>query len=180
MSATSGQDGCAAAIAEKSTGCASAMAAKMGRSGATRPSSGQSSPVRAGEVGWSSGGCCAAADGGRLKVSATFSWPGVCLMSDVNSAMKESCRCWRANNGGVAEQGCDQWLEVSEEAKLSPLQQESEMFDRAEGGQQLHVEGRVPGARPRQLLGVERQWLPTPSVKLLKQASYMCVGGVCC
>jgi hypothetical protein len=30
-----------------------------------------------------------------------FSWPGVCLMSDVNSVMKESCRCWRADHGGV-------------------------------------------------------------------------------
>ena len=70
--ATSGQDRWAAAIAEKSTGCASAMAAS------------------------------AAAGGGRLKASATtFSWPGMCLMSDVNSAMKESCRCWRADHGGV-------------------------------------------------------------------------------
>jgi hypothetical protein len=42
--------------------------------------------------------------GGRrwLKASATsFSWPGVCLMSDVNSARKESCRCWRAHHGGI-------------------------------------------------------------------------------
>jgi hypothetical protein len=61
-----------------------------------------------------------------------------------------------------AEQGCDQCLVVSEEAKLSPLQQESEMSDRAEGGQQLTVKGGVPGAHPRQLLGVERQGLPTP------------------
>jgi hypothetical protein len=130
ISATSGQDLCAAAIAEKSTGCASAMEAKMGHSGATRPSSGQSSAVRArpssgqssavraGEVGWADGGCCMAAVGRRLMASATtFSWPE-------NSAMKESCRCWRA------DQGCDQWLVVSEEAKLSPLQQESEMSDR--------------------------------------------------
>jgi hypothetical protein len=51
--------------------------------------------------------------------------------------------------------GCDQWLVVGEEVKLSPFQQESEMSDRAEGGQQLPVKGGVPGARPRQLLGVE-------------------------
>jgi hypothetical protein len=61
ISATSGQDRCTAAIAEKATGCASAMAAKMGRSVATRPSSGQSSAVRAGEVGWAGGSCCVAA-----------------------------------------------------------------------------------------------------------------------
>ncbi len=60
----------------------------------------------------------------------------------------------------AAEQGCDQWLVVDEEEKLSPLQQEPEMPDRAECGQQLSVEGGVPGAHPRQLLGVERQWRP--------------------
>jgi hypothetical protein len=102
ISATSGQARCAAAIAKKSTGCASAMAARMGRSGAASPSSGQSSAVRAGEGRWLGGGGCAVAEGGRLKGSATtFSWPGVCLMSDVNSTMKESCRYWRADHGDV-------------------------------------------------------------------------------
>jgi hypothetical protein len=102
ISATSGQDRWAAAIAEKSTGCASAMAARMGRSGAASPSSGQSSAAEVEEGRWLGGGGCAAAEGGRLKASATtFSWPGVCRMSDVNSAMKESCRCWRADHGGV-------------------------------------------------------------------------------
>ncbi len=43
ISATSGQDRWAAAIAEKLTGCASAMAARMGRSWAASPSSGHSS-----------------------------------------------------------------------------------------------------------------------------------------
>jgi hypothetical protein len=48
------------------------------------------------------GGCCAAAGGSRLKASATtFSWPDVCLMSDVNSVMKDSCLCWQADQGGV-------------------------------------------------------------------------------
>ncbi len=43
-----------------------------------------------------------AAAGGRLKaLGTTFSWPGVCLLSDVNSAMKESCCSWRADHGGV-------------------------------------------------------------------------------
>jgi hypothetical protein len=101
ISATSGQVRWAAAIAEKSTGCASAMAARMGRSGATNPFSGQSSAVGAGGGRWlGGGGGCAGAEGGRLKASATtFSCPGV--LSEVNSAMKESCRCWRANHGGV-------------------------------------------------------------------------------
>jgi hypothetical protein len=75
--------------------------AKMGRSGAASPSSGQFSATRAGEGRRLSGGGCAGG-GGRLKASATmFSWPGVCLMSDVNSAMKESCRCWRPEHGGM-------------------------------------------------------------------------------
>jgi hypothetical protein len=78
------------------------MAAKIDRSGVTRPSSGQSLGVGVGEIGCAVGGCCAAAGGGRLKASATtFSWPGVCLMSYVNSAMKDSCRCWWADQGGV-------------------------------------------------------------------------------
>ncbi len=102
ISATSGQARCAAAIAKKSTGCASAMAARMGRSGAASPSSSQSLVVRAGEGSWLGGGSCAVAEAGRLKASATtFSWPGVCLMSDVNSAMKESCHCQRADHGDV-------------------------------------------------------------------------------
>jgi hypothetical protein len=45
ISFTSVQDRCAAAIAEKSTACVSATAARIGRSGVTRPSSGQSSAV---------------------------------------------------------------------------------------------------------------------------------------
>ncbi len=53
-----------------------------------------------GEGRWLGG--CAVAEDGRLKVSTTtFSWPGVCLMSDVNSVMKESCRCWQAVHRGV-------------------------------------------------------------------------------
>ncbi len=86
------------AIAEKLTGCASAMAARIGQSGAASPSSGQSSAVEAGDGRWLGGGGCAAAEGGRLRA---FSCPGVCRMSEVNSTMKESCRCWRADQGGV-------------------------------------------------------------------------------
>ncbi len=135
--------------------------------------------MRVGEAGCRGGGSCAAADGGRLKASAImFSWPGVCLMSDMNSAMKESCRCWWANHGSVVRNR--DVTSGSEEAKLSSLQQESKMSDRAESSQQFPVEGGVPGARPRQLLGVESQRLPTPSIELLKHAFYGCVGGVCC
>ncbi len=58
--------------------------------------------MEAGEGRWLGGGGCAAAEGRRLRASATtFSWPGVCRTSEVNSAMKESCRCWRADHGGV-------------------------------------------------------------------------------
>jgi hypothetical protein len=39
----------------------------------------------------------------------------VCLKSDVNSVMKESCRCWRGQpRRRGAEQGCVQWLVVGE------------------------------------------------------------------
>jgi hypothetical protein len=71
ISATSGQARCAAAIAEKSTGCTSAMAARMGRSGAASPSSGQSSAVGVGEDRWLGGGGCTVVEGGWLKASAT-------------------------------------------------------------------------------------------------------------
>jgi hypothetical protein len=104
ISATSRQARCAAAIAEKSTSWASAMAVRMGRSGAASPSSCQSSAVRAGEGHWLSGGGCAVAEGGRLKASATtFSWPGVCLMSDVGLPRRRG-----------AEQGCDEQLVVGQ------------------------------------------------------------------
>jgi len=71
IAATSGQDRWSAAIAEKSTGCASAMAARNGRSVAARPSSGQSSAAEVGEGCCSGGGGCAAAGSGRLNASAT-------------------------------------------------------------------------------------------------------------
>ncbi len=66
-----------------------------------------------------------------------------------------------------AKQGRDARLVVGKQAESAPLQQKPEMSDRAEGGQQLSVEGGVPGARPRQLLRVERQWLPSPAGQLL-------------
>ncbi len=47
----------------------------------------------------SAGGPCRAS--GRLRASATkFSCQGMCLMSDINSALKDKCRCLRANQGG--------------------------------------------------------------------------------
>jgi len=48
ISFTSQEDRCAVAIFEKLTACASTMAARIGHSGAARPSSGQSSAVVAG------------------------------------------------------------------------------------------------------------------------------------
>ncbi len=38
---------------------------------------------------------------GSEAATTTFSWPGVCLMSDVSSAMKESCRCGVVRNMDV-------------------------------------------------------------------------------
>ncbi len=151
---TSGQERCAAAIAEKLTACASAIAAKMGCSGVTRPSSDQSSAVGAGEIGCAVGGCCAAAGGGRPKAAATtFSWPGVCLMSDVNSAMKDSCRCWRVDQGGVVRNRdvpSDLWS--------------------------VSRRNRRPSSRNLKC----QTALPAPSGQLLKHAPYACVGGVRC
>ena len=41
-------------------------------------------------------------EGGLERASATtFSEPGVCLRSVVNSEMYARCRCWRADCGGV-------------------------------------------------------------------------------
>jgi hypothetical protein len=62
----SGPDRCAAAIAAKSTACTSAMATRIGRSGAARPSYGQSSAVGAEEVGCAVVGCWAGFGGGLL------------------------------------------------------------------------------------------------------------------
>jgi hypothetical protein len=113
--ATSWHDCCWEAIAEKSTGCASAMAAKTGPSGTANPSSSQSSETAVKEVGRGAGFGCVSTGGpwdagGRLRVSATtFSWPGLCLMSEVISAMKDNCRCWRADQGGIVRnRGGDQ------------------------------------------------------------------------
>jgi hypothetical protein len=50
-SATSGQDCCCVAIAKISTGCATVIAAKTGRSWVTNPSSSQSSATAVKEVG---------------------------------------------------------------------------------------------------------------------------------
>ncbi len=107
ISATSGQDCCCAAIAEKSTACALAMTAKTGLSWTANPSSGQPSATVVTEVGGGAGfGYVSAGSpwdaSGRLRASATtFSCLGMCLTSEVNSAMKDNCCCWRADQGGV-------------------------------------------------------------------------------
>jgi hypothetical protein len=46
-------------------------------------------------------GCVSAGDGWLRASMATFSFPGVCLMLEVNSAMIDNCRCWQADQGGV-------------------------------------------------------------------------------
>jgi hypothetical protein len=80
ISATSGQDRCAAAIAEKVDRL---RIGDGGQNGLLQCCQALFRPVlgaRAGEVPWPRGGRCAAAESGRLKASATtFSWPGVCL-----------------------------------------------------------------------------------------------------
>ena len=54
--------------------------------------------------------------GGLDRASATtFSEPGVCLRSVVNSEMYARCRCWRADCGGVT------WLVICEELELPTL-----------------------------------------------------------
>ena len=43
--------------------------------------------------------------GGRERESATtFAAPGVCRISEVNSEMYASWRCWRANKGGETQE----------------------------------------------------------------------------
>jgi hypothetical protein len=74
------------------------MAAKTGHSWAANPSSSQSSATVVKEIG--GGVACGYVSasgpfgsGGLLRVSVTmFSCPGVCLMSEVNSAMKDNGR----------------------------------------------------------------------------------------
>ena len=111
ISATSGQERCAAA--EKSTACTSAMAAKMGCSGVTRPSSGQSSAVE-------NRLCCWRLLSGRWWQSAQGVSHHVLLAWCVSDV-----RCKLGNEGQLsllagrpgcrgAEQGCDQWLVVSD------------------------------------------------------------------
>ncbi len=96
----------------------------------------------------------AAAGGGQPKASATtFSWPGVCLMSNVNSAMKDSCRCWRVDQGGVVRNR-----------------------DVTGGLWSVSRRNRPPSSRNLKCLTA----LPAPFGQLLKNAPYACVGGVRC
>jgi hypothetical protein len=105
ISATSGQNCCCAATTEKSTDCASAMAAKTVCSQPLlRPilGDGGEGGRRRGRLwlcfGWR----------GRLRASVTtFSCPGVCLMSEVNSVIKDNCHCWQATR--VAWWGTGLW-----------------------------------------------------------------------
>ncbi len=86
---TSGQESCAKESSKKSMGCASAAGAGGKLSGGIERTG---KPV----AGISNTG------GGLERASATtFSEPGVCLRSVVNSEMYARWRCWRADCGGV-------------------------------------------------------------------------------
>jgi hypothetical protein len=110
MAATSGQVSCAAAMREKSTGCAAATAvldstelAEIGKlagvedgkvDGITAGTEAGIQLVEDGAVGGVGGD-------GRLRASATMlAVPEVWWMFDVNSAIYERWRCWRADQGG--------------------------------------------------------------------------------
>ncbi len=130
ISATSGQNCCRAAITEKSTDCASVMAAKTVCSQPLlRPilgDGGEGGRLR-GRLwlcfGWR----------GRLRASlTTFSCPGVCLMSEVNSAMKDNCHCWQADQGGMVQNRAGTRGLWSKKTKVQPLQQRPKVSDRAE------------------------------------------------
>ncbi len=99
----------------------------------------------------------------------------------MNSAMKESCRCWRDDHGGVVQNRDvtnGLWSVSRQNCHPSSRNLKCLTALNAASSSLLKVEYLV--SCPRQLLGVECQWLPSPSVQLLKHAADMCVGGVCC
>jgi hypothetical protein len=90
---TSGQEGWEKERSMKSMGCASAAAAGGGVCGGAGKRGGTE------RIGKPS---AATLGGGLDRASATtFSEPGVCLRSVVNSETKARWRCWRADCGGV-------------------------------------------------------------------------------
>ena len=102
MAATAGQVNCAAAMREKSTGCAAATAvvdstevAEIGKlAGVGDGKADGITGVEDGAVGGVGGD-------GRLRASATMlAVPEVWRISEVNSAIYERWRCWRADQGG--------------------------------------------------------------------------------
>jgi hypothetical protein len=95
---TSGQEGWAKASSVKSTGCASAATAVSGVSGG----SDGGGIDRTGKPAVAGVQLDNDTAGGLDRASATtFSDPGVCLRSVVNSDTKARWRCWRADCGGV-------------------------------------------------------------------------------
>jgi hypothetical protein len=98
MLCTSGQESCATESSKKSMGCASAAATckAVCRGGSGGKLTGGIARTGKPEEGTPNSG------GGLERASATtFSVPGVCLRSNVNSDTKARCRCWRADCGGV-------------------------------------------------------------------------------
>jgi hypothetical protein len=126
ISATSGQDCCCAAIAKKSTSCATAIAAKTGHSWAVNPSFSQSSVMAVKEVG---GGAVLAVC--RLVAPVTpvaqgvrgyifLSWHVPDVRHKFGNERQISLLAGQLG-GHDAEQGGDQWFVVCEKAKTSPL-----------------------------------------------------------
>jgi hypothetical protein len=105
MAATSGQVNCAAAMREKFTGCAAATAvadstevAEIGRLAGV--GDGKADGITGG-TGAEDGAVGGVGGAGRLRASATMlAVPEVWRMSEVNSAIYERWRCWRADQGG--------------------------------------------------------------------------------
>ncbi len=105
MAATSGQVNCAAAMREKSTGCAAATAvvestevAEIGKLAGV--GDGKAGGITVG-TGVEDGAVGGVGGDGRLRASATMlAVPEVWRISEVNSAIYERWRCWRADQGG--------------------------------------------------------------------------------
>ena len=98
MACTSGQEGCAKESSKKSIGCASATGV------CTAACRGGSDAKLAGGIertGKSAAGTSTTGGGLERASATTFSEPGVCLRSVVNSETKARWRCWRADCGGV-------------------------------------------------------------------------------
>ncbi len=149
ISATSGQDCCCAAIAKKSTGCATAIAAKTCHSWAANPSSSQSSE------GGRQRGCfwlCV----GRWPLSRQWAAKGIrdyiflswCVPNVRHKFGNEKeCRCLRANQGGmVRNRAVTSGLWSVRRRKCRPSSRNRKCWTalKAASSSLLNVEYRVP------------------------------------